>query len=170
MLKKSITAILVLAAAFWMQTASASAQQNQQAPAATQSGTDQDIQLLRQDLRSGKKQIIAANMPLTDVEATKFWPVYDQYTSALTKIGDDRTALIKEYAQSYDTMTDAQAKSLIKRWAASDEQALQLRMQYIPKFEQVLPGKKAALFFQLDRRIGLLIDLQLAAMIPLVNQ
>ena len=69
MLKKSITAILVLAAAFWMQTASASAQQNQQASAATQSGTDQDIQLLRQDLRSQKKQIIAANMPLTDVEA-----------------------------------------------------------------------------------------------------
>jgi len=170
MLKKSITAILVLAAAFWMQTASASAQQNQQASAATQSGTDQDIQLLRQDLRSQKKQIIAANMPLTDVEATKFWPVYDQYTSALTKIGDDRTALIKEYAQSYDTMTDAQAKSLIKRWAATDEQAVQLRMQYIPKFEQVLPGKKAALFFQLDRRIGLLIDLQLASMIPMVNQ
>jgi hypothetical protein len=67
-------------------------------------------------------------------------------------------------------MTDAQAKSLIQRWAATDEQALQLRMQYIPKFEQVLPGKKAALFFQLDRRIGLLIDLQLAAMIPMVNQ
>jgi hypothetical protein len=43
-------------------------------------------------------------------------------------------------------------------------------MQYIPKFEQVLPGKKAALFFQLDRRIGLLIDLQLASMIPMVNQ
>ncbi|MGA3318487.1 MAG: hypothetical protein ABSC64_18880 [Candidatus Korobacteraceae bacterium] len=170
MLKKSITAILVLAGAFFLQTASASAQQTQQAPAATQSGTDQDIQLLRQDIRSQKKQIIAANMTLTDAEATKFWPVYDQYTSALTKIGDDRTALIKEYAQSYDTMTDAQAKSLIKRWAATDEQAVQLRMQYIPKFEQVLPGKKAALFFQLDRRIGLLIDLQLASMIPLVNQ
>ena len=67
-------------------------------------------------------------------------------------------------------MTDTQAKGLIQRWAATDEQALQLRMQYIPKFEQVLPGKKAALFFQLDRRIGLLIDLQLASMIPLVNQ
>jgi hypothetical protein len=170
MLKKSITTILVLAGAFFLQTASASAQQNQQQPAATQSGTDQDIQLLRQDLRSQKKQIIAANMQLTDVEATKFWPVYDQYASALTKIGDDRLAIIKDYAQSYDTMTDAQAKSLIKRWAATDEQALHLRMQYIPKFEQVLPGKKVALFFQLDRRIGLLIDLQLASMIPMVNQ
>ena len=67
-------------------------------------------------------------------------------------------------------MTDAQAKSLIKRWAATDEQALQLRMQQIPKVEQVLPGKKAALFFQLDRRMGLLMDLQLASIIPMVQQ
>ena len=153
-----------------MQTASASAQQNQQQPAATQSGTEQDVQLLREDLRSQKKQIIAANMQLTDAEATKFWPIYDQYASALTKVGDDRLAIIKEYAKSYDTMTDAQAKSLITRWAATDEQALHLRMQYIPKIEQVLPGKKAALFFQLDRRIGLLIDLQMASMVPLVVQ
>src|ERR1035438_2049971 len=102
MLKKSITAILVLAGAFLMQTASASAQQNQQEAAATQPGTDQDIQLLRADVRSEKKQIVAANMQLTDAEATKFWPVYDQYASALTKIGDDRLAIIKEYAQNYD--------------------------------------------------------------------
>src|ERR1035438_9822149 len=168
MLKKSIAAVLILAGGLVVQ-GTAFAQQQQQ-PAATPTVSDQDIQLLRQDIRSQKKQLIAANLQLTDAEATKFWPVYDQYTSALTKIGDDRTALIKEYAQSYDTMTDAQAKSLIKRWAASDEQAVQLRMQYIPKFEQVLPGKKAALFFQLDRRIGLLIDLQLASMIPMVNQ
>ena len=170
MLKKSITAILVLAGAFLMQTASASAQQSQQRPAVTQPGTDQDIQLLRADVRSEKKQIIAANMQLTDAEATKFWPIYDQYASALTRIGDDRLAIIKEYAQNYDIMTDAQAKGLITRWAATDEQALHLRMQYIPRFEEVLPGKKAALFFQLDRRMGLLIDLQLASMIPMVKQ
>ena len=170
MLKKSITAILVLAGAFLMQAASISAQQNQQEATATQAGMNQDIQLLREDLRSQKKQIVAANMQLTDAEATKFWPVYDQYASALTKIGDDRLAIIKEYAQNYDIMTDAQAKGLIQRWAAADEQGLHLRMQYIPKFEEVLPGKKAALFFQLDRRMGLLIDLQLASMIPMVKQ
>ena len=62
------------------------------------------------------------------------------------------TALIKEYAQTYDTMTDAQAKSLIKRWAATDQRSSICAMQWMPKFEAVLPGKKAALFFQLDRR------------------
>src|ERR1039458_8422066 len=96
MLKKSITAILVLAGAFLMQAASISAQQNQQEATATQAGMNQDIQLLREDLRSQKKQIVAANMQLTDAEATKFWPVYDQYASALTKIRLEERRVGKE--------------------------------------------------------------------------
>ena len=166
--KKKIAAVMVLAGALVL-PGSSFAQQQQQ-PAATPTVSDQDIQLLRQDIRSQKKQLIAANLQLTDAEATKFWPVYDAYTQETVKINDARYALIKEYAQTYDAMTDVQAKSLIKRWAATDQQFINLRMQWMPKFETVLPGKKAALFFQLDRRIGLLIDLQLASMIPMVKQ
>ncbi len=174
MLKRTMSTILVLAGTLMLQATFTAAQEQQQQQkeqtTASQAGTDQDIQLLRQDLRSQKKQIVAANMQLTDAEATKFWPVYDEYAAELAKIGDTKLALIKEYAQTYDSMTDAQAKSLIKRWAASDEAAMNLRMRYIPKFEQVLPGKKAALFFQMDRRLGLLMELQVASIIPMVKQ
>jgi Spy/CpxP family protein refolding chaperone len=166
-LKKNLTAVLILAGALGLPVL---AQQAPPPATAPNTVSDQDIQLLRQDLRSQKKQLMAANLQLTDAEATKFWPVYDAYTAEATKIGDTRLALIKEYAQTYDTMTDAQAKSLIKRWAATDQTSVNLRMQYMPKFEAVLPGKKAALFFQLDRRVALLIDLQLASSIPMVKQ
>jgi hypothetical protein len=37
--------------------------------------SDNDINLLRKDLRSAQKQIISANVLLTDTEAQKFWPV-----------------------------------------------------------------------------------------------
>ena len=168
MSKKTITAVMILAGVVVLQSTVLLAQQPPQTTSPTAS--DQDIQLLRQDIRSQKKQIIAANLQLTDAEATKFWPVYDAYTQETIKINDGRYALIKEYADTYDTMTDVQAKSLIKRWAATDQQFITLRMQWMPKFEAVLPGKKAALFFQLDRRMALLIDLQLASMIPLVKQ
>jgi hypothetical protein len=60
-----------------------------------QSSTDQDIDLLRKDIRSQKKQIIAANLQLTDTEAEKFWPLYDQYTAELVKINDAKYAAIK---------------------------------------------------------------------------
>lgn len=42
--------------------------------------------------------------------------------------------------------------------------------KFAPMIGKVLPGKKAALFFQIDKRVGMLIDLQLASEIPLVTQ
>lgn len=162
-MKRTLAVALIVAGFFFAEGRSFS--QNAAAPTAT----DQDLQLLRQDLRSQKKQIVAANMTLTDAEAVKFWPVYDQYTGELTKINDGRVSLIKEYAANYTTLTDAQAQSLIERSTAADDAVIQLRTRYIPIFLKVIPGKKVARFFQVDRRVGLLMDLQLASDIPFVQ-
>jgi len=131
--------------------------------------TDQDIQLLRQDIRAKKKQLIAANLNLTPDEATKFWPVYDQYTAELVKINDVKYAALKEYAEQWGTMANEQAISLINRSLGVDQSVAQLRIKYVPIFQKVIPGTKVATFFQLDRRLQMLIDMQLASQIPLVQ-
>ena len=128
-----------------------------------------NIQLMREDIRSRRKQIIAANMPLTDSEATKFWPLYDRYISETIKVNDVRYALIKEYAENYQTITDEQSDSFIKRWVALDQDNTQLRLKFIPEFEKVISNKKTALLFHLDRRIVMMIELQLASQVPLVK-
>jgi hypothetical protein len=130
---------------------------------------DANVQLMRQDVRAQRKKIVAANLPLTEAEATKFWPVYDQYIAETIKVNDTRYALIKEYAQSYDNMTEEQGDSLIKRWLALDQQITELRLKFIPEFEKVLSQKKTAMFFQIDRRVGMMIELQLAGQVPLVK-
>jgi len=135
----------------------------------SQAGRDQNIELFRKDIRSKKKQLIAANLKLTDAEATKFWPVYDKYTADLVKINNDKYALMQDYADTWGTMTDEQAQSLTKRALAVDELVAQLRIRYVPIFLEVLPGTKTATFFQLDRRIQALIDLQLSSQFPLVQ-
>lgn len=138
--------------------------------AQTNAEVDRYVALLRKDLRSEKKQLIALNMMLTDKEATKFWPVYDQYAAELEKLQTARIAAIKDYAANFDKLTNATAANLNRRSINIDESITRLRQKYLPIVGRVLPGKKAALFFQLDKRIGLLIDLQLAAGIPLVEQ
>jgi len=167
-LKKTLFVAAVLAATSPLVKGAAFAQQVQ-AQAVTPTATEQDIQMLRQDIRSQKKQLVAANMPLTDAEAEKFWPVYDQYTAETIPIGDTKWGVIKEYAQRYDSLTDAEALSLINRWLGTDVALSQLRVKYVPIFNKVLPGKKTAIFMQIDRRIGLLLDVQLAAGIPLAQ-
>ncbi len=131
---------------------------------------ERDLALLRRDLRSDKKKLIALNVPLTETEATKFWPVYDQYEGEMQKVYDDFYSLIKEYAANQKTLTDAQASSIINRWAALQVQQAQTRQKYIPIVEKVIPSRKAALFFQVDRRLYELMDLQVASQIPLVAQ
>jgi hypothetical protein len=131
---------------------------------------ERDLALLRRDLKTDKKKLIALNVPLTETEATKFWPVYDEYTSEMSKIYDEFYSIIKEYAANQKTLTDAQASSMINKWAAIQVQQAQTRQKYIPIIEKVIPSRKAALFFQIDRRLYELMDLQVASQIPLVSQ
>lgn len=134
----------------------------------TQDTTDQNIAMLRKDLRSQKKQIVAANMNLTDSEAEKFWPVFEKYTDELMAINNKKYAAVKQYVQGYDTLTDAQAERLTRDALEVDQSVAQHRLSYIPIFEKVISPKKTALFMQIDRRLVLLIDLQLSSSIPLV--
>jgi hypothetical protein len=130
--------------------------------------SDMEVSLLRKDLRAQKKQIIAANMKLTDKEAEKFWPLYDQYTSETIKINDRKYAVIQKYAQDYGEMTDQQAEDFVRGLVAVDQSTSQLRLTYWPKFRETISAKNTALFFQLDRRITMMIDVQLASQLPLI--
>jgi hypothetical protein len=107
-------------------------------------------------------------MELTDAEAEKFWPVYDQYTTELSKIYDVKLALLKDYADNYSRMTGEQAETYIRKRAEVEQSIMRLRLKYIPGFRTVLSGRETALFYQLDWRLGLAIDAQLIQ-VPLIN-
>ncbi len=128
------------------------------------------MDLLRKDLRSKRKQLIAANLQLTDTEAAKFWPVYDRYVSELVSINDRKFRLIQEYADEWGKLTDEQSLSFVRKWLDLDIEIAQLRQKYVPIMTKVLNGKKTATFFQLDRRIAMMIELQVSSQMPLVQE
>ena len=131
--------------------------------------SDQDLDLFRKDVRSVKKQIVAVNMNLTDDQAVKFWPVYDKYTADLTTLYDRTYALLQSYAANYQTLTNEQAESYVTERAEVEEAIMKLRLKYYPVFRQVLSGKSTALFFQMDWRLGMILELQLASQTPLIE-
>jgi hypothetical protein len=129
--------------------------------------TDADIALLRQDIRAMKMQVIGQNMSLSDTEAEKFWPIYKHYADELHDVHNAKYALFKQYAETWATMTDQDALIYVRRSMEVDAEAQALRLKYVPVVNQVLPGKKAATFFQLERRLCLMVDLQLFSQLPL---
>jgi hypothetical protein len=168
---KSAVAITLMFCGFLFVADASFAQDTDQTaqPAAVRASTlDEEIAMMRSDLRANRKKIIAANMKLTPEEAQWFWPTYEEYVNELVKINSAKYALIKEYLQN-ENLTDEQADGLSKRWVEVDESVAQLRLKYIPIFRKVLSARSTAMFFQLDRRVQMMIDLQLASSLPLVQ-
>lgn len=130
--------------------------------------TDTDIQLLRSDLQSGKNRVIADTMKFSDPESSAFWPIYRDFARDQQALGDERLGVIKDYAQHLDTMNDATAKELSQRMFEIESKTVNLRRDYWPKFEKALGAKRAAKFYQVDNRLSLMINVQLAAEIPLI--
>ncbi len=130
--------------------------------------TDTDIQLLRSDVQADKNQIISHTMEFTDTESAAFWPIYRDYAHDQQVIADERVQVIKDYAKNYDALDEAKSKDMTQRSLNIDAKFLNLRQEYWPKFEKALGAKRAAKFYQVDNRLTLLINMQLASEIPLV--
>src|SRR5262245_13356402 len=126
-------------------------------------------ELLRSDLRSQKIAVITEVMEFTEAEDAKFWPVYREYEAELAKINDDRLALIKEYAKNYESMTDAVADRLALGALDLEGRRQTLKMKYYDKFKTALSAKTAAKFLPVESQLLLLLDLQIASSLPIVQ-
>ena len=167
---KKLMAVVLIGGSWMLSGVTARAQTTLPKESTAHVISDQDLNLLRKDLRSKRKQLIAANLSLTDTEAAKFWPVYDQYVTELISINDKKFGLIQDYADNWGKLTNDQSLMFSRQWLDMDIAIAQLRQKYVPIVSKVLDGKKTATFFQLDRRIAMMIELQLSSQMPLVQE
>jgi len=167
---KKLMTVVIMGTSWMLAGPTASAQQTTPQESITHVISNQDLNLLRQDLRSKRKQLIAANLRLTDTDATKFWPIYDQYMTELIAINDKKFGLIQEYADNWGKLTNEQSLLFARNWLDMDIALAQLRQKYVPIVAKVLDGKKTATFFQLDRRIAMMLELQVSSQMPLVQE
>jgi len=133
------------------------------------SGIDSDIALLRSDVQAQKIDVITHTMQFTDAQSQAFWPLYREFSGKQQTIGDQRVSIIKDYADSYDTLDDAKADELESRMIKFEEARTKLRAEYYPKFNKAIGAKQAAKFLQVDNRLTLLVDLQIASAVPIIQ-
>ena len=126
-------------------------------------------ELLRSDLRGQKAAIITQVMQFTEAEDAKFWPIYREYEAALAKINDDRIKAIQEYGDTFDKMTDEIADRLARTALSLEERRNALKADVYGKLKAALSPKIAARFLQVENQILLLLDLQIASSLPIVE-
>jgi len=124
-------------------------------------------QMLKQDIRTTKKEVITKGMvTFTDEEAKRFWPIYDAYNAELEKFVDARVALLKAYADDYDKMTDENASGLLTRRFSIEKQRALLDEKYRAQFATALSPRRLVRFYQIEHELNLLIELQASAAVP----
>jgi hypothetical protein len=128
-----------------------------------------NMQILGEKIKADKKLIVAENMQLSEAEAKKFWPIYDQYQNEIFILRMRSLDLIGSYAGSYDSMTNANAKKLLDEYLTIEKLRQKVRETYLPKFRKVLPEIKVARFYQIENKINALVNYELAKQIPLLK-
>ncbi len=137
--------------------------------AAQSSGPSLDsyIESVRADLRADKVAIITEAMQFNDQEGKAFWPVYRKYEADVSKVNDQRVALIKSYSDKFVTMTDADAKAMIDQSIDFESRRTDVKKKYAKEFQKAgVSALTLAKFLQLEHRLDLLVDLQIAAELP----
>ena len=137
--------------------------------AAAQDQPADNMDIVREKIRTDKKLFIATNMALTKSEAKAFWPVYNAYQAELDKLLDREIKLIENFAKNYETMSDDVAKKLLDDSLSIDSGVQKLRQKYLAKFRGVLSDKKVARFYQLESKIHAVLNYEMARRIPLLQ-
>ena len=168
MIRHVLVTLIVLAAA-----ASAAVAQSAQAPSASQQAKTLNLsayaELLRSDVRAEKVAIITEVMGFTEAEDAAFWPIYREYDAEMAKLGDERVALIADYAKNYEQLTDAVADGLAKKALDLQSRRQAVEAKYYERVKAVLKPKQALRYLQVEHQLLLLIDLQIAAALPIAK-
>jgi len=128
------------------------------------------IDALVSSIRANRKAMVAANLDLTDGEATAFWPLYDKYQKEIGTVGDRFLAVIDEYSKAFPNVPDDRAVKLMEDYLATEADRVSVRRTYLPEFAKVLPGRKVARLYQIENKMDAVIRYELASTIPVVDE
>jgi hypothetical protein len=135
-----------------------------------QPSLDSTIALVRSNMQADRNTLITTGMNFSDKDGATFWPIYREYEYERSKLDDRRVAVIKEYTQKYPSLTDAEAKAMAEQMLQCDSDLAALKKKYYKRFNKVLPALIVTKFFQLERRVDLMMDMQVEASLPPLTQ
>ena len=129
-----------------------------------------NLDILRDTIRANRKALVAANLTLTDEEATRFWPLYDRYRDELATVQDRAMKVIGDYTRSFHDLSDDEAMKLADDWLSTEGDRVKVRRAYLEQFEKVLPGRKVVRLYQIENKMDAVQRYDLAAHIPVVEE
>jgi hypothetical protein len=130
---------------------------------------DRAVELTRSAIQAERQAVLAANLELDKKESAVFWPLYEEYRKALEPAINTRVELLNKYFASYETLTDKEATALLNKHIGWEQEVLKVRSTYAKKMSKTLSGKTVARFFQIENKMDIIVEYELAGEIPLIK-
>lgn len=131
---------------------------------------DSTIAVVRANMQADRTALITTGMNFSDKEGAAFWPIYHQYQRERSMQDDSRATVIKEYTQKYPNLTDSEAKAMAEKILDCDSRLAELKKKYYKRFNRALPALTVTKFFQLERRVDLMMEMQVESSLPPLTQ
>ena len=134
-----------------------------------QSPMDEQIALARQSAHIDRKVLIMGNMHFTSDESEQFWPAWKQYRAAIAANSDRLLALIKDFAENYETLDDQRARGLLTDSFSIKMQSLVIKQKFAQDIEKFMPATKILRVIQIENKLDAALSFKLASEIPLAQ-
>lgn len=138
-------------------------------PEAAGENITSEIELTRASIQLRRQALVTAAMDLAPKEEEVFWPLYREYRLEMAKVGDRLSQLLVQYAQQYDTLTDAQAVKIMDEYLSIERVKNSVKGKFVSRFRKILPARKVMRFFQVDNKLDAIINAELASIVPLAR-
>lgn len=130
----------------------------------------EEIDFIQSIMGAEKKEVMSQFVDLQGPAADAFWKLYDEYEVKRKSLGKERIALIRQYADEYDGITDEQTDALMSKAIKLRNSNNKLTDSYYKKLKKAVGSKSAAQFYQLESYIQSVVRAELFSNIPLIGE
>lgn len=127
------------------------------------------LDLVRTEVNFEKRALVAEAMEIPSSQSVEFWNTYSNFETEINRLGDQRMANIKKFAENFENMSDKVASEIASTYFSTHQNRYKIYKKYYKKFAKTIGDKKAVRFYQIMDQIQLLIDIQIASEEPLIE-
>jgi hypothetical protein len=126
------------------------------------------LELIRSDIQAKKVAIVTEAMQLNAIEAEIFWPIQREYQAELSKLGDRKIKIIRDYLETVEQMTDKKADQLAKASLDIEKRRVKLKEKYYKKLAKAISPTTAVRYFQVETQLQAMVDVAVALDLPVM--
>lgn len=128
-------------------------------------------QALISAIQADKRQVMLDTLALDPEQLSKFMPIYEEYQAEMDALMTAGSKLSNRlFVADYGGMTDESSKAIRKEAFKLRNDRLALLEKYADKLDKKLPSTKVFQFVQIENKMQVLLDLAVAASIPIVTK